>query len=113
VRKLSIAAMALAALSLSPTAAQTTIPFMTVDAVDPGYGYYGPSLGIAVTGVVKGDSTPTTRTVSYGVADALNLARFEACHRSLLFALSRPGQYVAQVGNTNMVPVCNVAVITP
>jgi hypothetical protein len=107
VRKLSIAVITLAALSLSPTAAQTTTPLMTVDAVNVGFG----GLALQVTGVVQGEATPTTRTVSFGTTvDALHLALFEACHRSLLFALSRPGQYMARVGYYNE---CTVALITP
>ena len=107
-KSLSIAALALAVFSLSPpqTGAQTQIPLMTVDAVNVGY----PQGTLAVTGVVAGESAPSTRTVDFSFADASwKLAHFEACHRSLLFALSKPGQYVARVGPN----ICTVALVAP
>jgi hypothetical protein len=115
VRRLWIAVIILAALSLSPTAAQTTIPLMTVDAVNVGIGA-GQGWTLDVTGVVQGEAAPTTRSINfgmYGTADALRLAQYEACHRSLLFALSRPGQYVARIGYQGGNYVCTIALLTP
>jgi len=110
-KKHSLAALALvlvtvAALSFAPEAgAATTVPFMTVDAVNV------TRVGIMVTGVVEGDAAPSTRTILFSVnpPDALALSVREACHKALLLALSRPGQYVVQA----YMDTCNVALATP
>jgi len=103
---LAVGAIALAVFSPAPEAgAQTPVPFMTVDAVDFG------NQAIAVTGVVAGDAAPSTRSatfISYG-SETWNLARLEACHRALLLALAKPGQYLARVGSN----VCTVALAAP
>jgi hypothetical protein len=102
----AIGAVVLAVLSLSPrVGAQSTSPgFMTVDAVDLGVHQ------VTVTGVPAGESTPTTRYASYtSTNEALNLTRAEACHRALLLALAKPGQYLARVGMN----VCTVALAAP
>ncbi len=110
-KKLLLAAIALAIFSLSPPPAGaqssgTTVPFMTVDAVN-----VGEQGSLRVTGIVQGDSTPSTRTISYtsGLTDAQKAAMLETCHRSLLLALSKPGQYVVQAG----AGLCNVALVAP
>ncbi|WP_242342059.1 hypothetical protein [Anaeromyxobacter terrae] len=106
-KRLSLAAITLAVLSLSPaTGAQTSLPYMTVDAVNVG------TETLQVTGIVQGESSPSTKTVRWTLgnpSDTLKAARLEACHRSLLLALSKPGQYVAQVGSD----CCNVALVAP
>ena len=65
---------------------------------------------IAVTGVPVGDVTPVTRVAVfiYGT-EADKISQREACHRLLLLALSRPGQYVARVGSN----LCSVALVKP
>jgi hypothetical protein len=104
-RPIRIAALALAVLSLASVAgAQVLAGYMTVDAVSVGLD------SITVTGVVQGDATPSARTFQYstGTPAAQAPAR-EACHRLLLLALSKPGQYVAKVGAN----VCTVALVKP
>jgi hypothetical protein len=110
-RKLSIAALALAAAGAAgflhaPAArAQVVTPYMTVDAIGITNGG-----GFAVTGVVQGDVTPSTRYISFSsVAEAWRIPAYESCHRSLLLALSRPGQNVVQAN----LGVCNVALVAP
>jgi hypothetical protein len=97
---------ALVLFSLAPaTRGQTSVPTMTVDAVtvsEPGE--------LSVTGIAQGDSVPSTRmaTFPYG-SDATRAAALDRCHRMLLLALSKPGQYVASVGPG----ICTVALIKP
>lgn len=100
-----IAAFALAVLSLQPVAsAQVSVPFMTIDGVAVG------TDSITVTGVVQGNATPEQRTVTfmYGT-DGARSAALGACHRQLLLALSKPGQYLVQAGPN----LCNVALAVP
>lgn len=108
-KQLSLAALVLAALSLVPAAgAQTPPPLMTVDAVNVGLA--PGTIKIEVTGVVEGASSPTVRSATFGVSPTvLDQLVFEACHRSLLLALAKPGQYLARVGSN----VCTVSLIAP
>lgn len=102
---LAAATAAIATLSIGHAArAQTASAYMTVDAVNLG------ATSISVTGVPVGESTPTTRTVNlYGSPEAAVAANLERCYRQLLLALSKPGQYVANVGNN----VCSVKLANP
>ncbi len=105
-RKLLLFGIALAIFSLQPAAsAQTSTGYRTVDSVSISY------TQIHVTGVVQGESAPSTAYASFSTntSDVQNAASFEACHRQLLLALSRPGQYVAKVGPN----LCIVALATP
>lgn len=85
--------------------ATTTITPMTVDAVNVRYG------AIDVTGVEQGSTTITRHTFSptYVNTDAAKSAALDRCHRSLLLALSKPGQYVARIGTDS----CSIALATP
>jgi hypothetical protein len=87
--------------------AQTSIAPMTVDEVNVR------PLSIDVTGVVQGSTTATTRTFSptiYANTDlAGRSAALDRCHRSLLLALSKPGQYVARIGTDT----CTIALAAP
>jgi uncharacterized protein YggE len=102
----SIAAIAAALLCFAPAArAQVVTQDMTVDAVavQPGQ--------IQVTGVPRGQATPTTVTIQFAIgSDAAKAAALEQCHRMLLLALSKPGQYLLRQGGLNL---CNVALATP
>lgn len=102
----AVGAVVLAVLSLSPRAgAQTPSPgLMTVDAVE----FFG-SYPVAVTGVVVGEAAPSTHYASFSYNDDLRALRVEACHRALLLALAKPGQYLARVGQN----VCTVALAAP
>ena len=103
--KRSSIALALALLSLSPAAsAQTTVPMMTVDAVTV------TATAINVTGIAEGGSEPSTRSISFNIGtEAQKLWALESCHRSLLLALSKPGQYVARAS----LNVCTVSLVAP
>jgi hypothetical protein len=106
-KKLWIFSFALAVFSLQPVASAQTAPtpFMTVDAVSVRVD------AITVTGVVQGEAAPSTRVMelrTYGT-DAQQAAARELCHRQLLLALSKPGQYVVQAGPN----LCNVALVAP
>lgn len=113
-KKLSIAALALTliaagAVAFAPAAgAQTAPTFMTIDAVS----LSSAPLGLAVYGVKEGDAAPTSANIAFN-ADAAGLARFEACHRSLLLALSKPGQYVLKLSSTGVAGSCAVALLAP
>ncbi len=104
-RLVPLAVLALALFSLAPTTgAQTTNPYMTVDAV------HVSESAVGVTGVVQGESSQSTRSATfYYSSEARQLWALDACHRSLLLALGKPGQYVAKVG----VDTCTVALIAP
>ncbi len=103
----AVGAVVLAVLSLSPRAgAQTPSPgLMTVDAVE----FFFASYAVAVTGVVVGEAAPSTHYASFSYNDDLRALRVEACHRALLLALAKPGQYLARVGQN----VCTVALAAP
>jgi hypothetical protein len=97
-----LAALALVFFSLTPRArAQATIPLMTVDAVNL------TSSSLSVTGIVQGDSEPSTRTASFLTLSGTT--QTERCYRLLLLALSKPGQYLAKVGPET----CTVALVAP
>jgi hypothetical protein len=100
------AALALGILSLaSPGGAQTQTSWtMTVDAVNVA------ANAISVRGVVQGATEQTSHSVqlTWGT-EAQQAAALDRCHRSLLLALAKPGQYVATVGSN----VCSVALIAP
>ena len=101
-----LAALVFALASVAPAAgAQTPIPLMTVDAVN-----VSPT-GIAVTGIVQGDSQPSTRSYSFNTysTEAQKAAALDRCHRSLLLALAKPGQYLARIG----LDTCVVALVAP
>jgi hypothetical protein len=106
-KQVSIAAFALALFSLHPVAsAQVATPFMTVDAVNVN----GNDWTLIVTGVVQGEAAPTTRIIKYMFgSEAEKIAAREFCHRQLLLALSKPGQYVVQAGYN----LCNVSLVVP
>lgn len=104
-RSLAAAVLFLAVASLAPpAAAQSALPPITVDRVELRFN------AIRVTGVPQGGTESTSRdfTVS-GFSEAQRNAMFDRCHRSLLLALSKPGQYVASVG----VDVCAVSLAAP
>lgn len=105
-KQISIAVLVLVLLSLAPAAgAQSPAPYMTVDEVAVAY------QSIRVTGIVQGSTTPSvaTYTVASGLTDAQKAAALDRCHRSLLLALSKPGQYVARIG----IDVCSIALVAP
>ena len=104
-KQLSIASLVLALLSLAPAAgAQTATPYMTVDEISVG------SYAIAVTGVVQGEAAPSTHSFSPGYGDAAQqAAAIDRCHRTLLLALGKPGQYVAKIGQN----LCTLARVAP
>lgn len=105
-RSISFVALAVALCSLAPAArAQTASLPMTVDGVNV------TQTTIRVTGVVQGESAPSVRSFSvYATAsDAVKVGALDRCHRSLLLALAKPGQYVAFIGPDT----CAIELIAP
>jgi hypothetical protein len=104
-KKLFLFALALALFSTQPVAsAQVPPSFMTVDAVRVHL------YSLIVTGVARGDSTPSERTITFTTTqEAQRTAVLDRCHKMLLLALAKPGQYLVQAGQD----VCNVALATP
>jgi len=105
-KKILTFSFALAVFSLQPVAsAQSAGTFMTVDAVNVS------STEITVTGVVQGAVTPSNQTITFfpGISETAQIAARQLCHRQLLLALSRPGQYVVRAGYN----LCNVALVAP
>jgi hypothetical protein len=102
----SIAAIAAGLLCFAPAArAQVVAQDMTVDAVAVQAGQ------IRVTGVPRGQAAPTTVSIQFALgSEALQVAALEQCHRMLLLALSKPGQYLLRQGGLNL---CNVGLATP
>lgn len=90
-KRVSIAVLAVVLLSLrhGVMAQATEGGLMTVDEVK------FTTMGFKVTGVVQGESSPTSRDVlfTYGT-DADKAAARENCARLLLLAMSKPGQYL-------------------
>lgn len=99
-----IVALVLVAVSLPSAARGQPVTSMSVDAVGI------MTDGIQVTGVVQGTSTPTTVTVNfvYGT-DAQRAASMEHCHRMLLLALGKPGQYHFSGGGSQ----CVISLVKP
>lgn len=83
-------------------AAQSTGGLITVDSVTVA------GNSIAIKGVPEGGSAQVTQTGIFS-GDAAGIAAREECHRMLLLALGKPGQYRAQVW-TN---ACTVALVAP
>lgn len=106
-KQLAAAAVALGLFSLVPAAgAQTTTSWtMTVDAVSV------TATGVVVKGVVQGATEPSLHgfVLTGNPTEAARIAALDRCHRSLLIALAKPGQYVATIGYD----VCSVALIAP
>jgi hypothetical protein len=108
------AALAIAGLPLD-TPAQTVPPtayptkiFATVDAVS----VMGPY--VAVTGIVQGEQAPSSWKVNYsGSAEANGWAAM--CQRSALIAMSKPGQYLLEIGvpSSLSAPVCTLTRVNP
>jgi len=115
-RLVAAAALALVATAITaaallvrapPASAQTTSPLMTVDAVQSS------GVSVTVTGVEEGTATPVARTFEArsagNISEARAIAAAEACHRALLLALAKPGQYRARVS----FGTCTVALASP
>lgn len=105
-KQISLAVLVLVLCSVAPAAgAQTGITPMTVDEVAV------TSSSVAVTGVVQGSTTASVRTYTppSALPEAQKLALLDRCHRSLLLALSKPGQYVARIGGET----CSIALVAP
>ncbi len=85
--------------------AQALGTLMTVDAVNVGQG------SISVRGVPVGGQAQVTVQVSFNFStgEATKVAALEECHRMLLLALSKPGQYQFR-GGTN---ACEVSLAAP
>jgi hypothetical protein len=103
VKLFSTGALVVAALASFPpiAGAQTPIPYMTVDEVAVS------DRSISVTGVVQGSTTPSVHTYTPPYGD--QQLQLERCHRQLLLALSKPGQYVARIGGYT----CAIALVAP
>ncbi len=108
-KPLTSAALLVAMFSLSapaPGGAQTTPRPMTVEAVTV------KAISIDVTGVPQGGTGTSTLTFSpmyYGNEAGAKVAALDRCHRSLLLALAKPGQYVATISSES----CTVALVAP
>ncbi len=85
--------------------AQATGSSMTVDAVTVSQG------SISVRGVPVGGQAQVTVQVNFSLStgEATKVAALEECHRMLLLALSKPGQYQFR-GGTN---ACEVSLAAP
>jgi hypothetical protein len=90
-------------LSLAPlqdaSAATTTYVFEAVDSYDIG----GMDNTVSITGIIQGEATPRTVTLSYEPysGSTTNYAgskrTFERCERLLLLAMAKPGQYLLEM----------------
>ena len=86
-------------------AAADTFAFDTVDAVE----LSGSS--ITVTGILSGQSSPTTRPFSVS-----NAAMLQQCERVALMAISKPGKYqlhIVTYTGSNYVGSCKLILRTP
>ena len=102
-KRIIIAALATACLLLAAEArAQAASWFHTVDSVSVASG------SLTVTGVAVSDGTAVSRTALFG-SDATSVLMREECHRMLVLALGKPGQYVANLSSST----CIVKVATP
>jgi len=111
-----VAATAFVALAPLHAAGQTPIPptayptkvFTAVDAVS----VMGPY--VVVTGIVQGEQAPSSWKVNYsGSAEANGWAAM--CQRSALIAMSKPGQYLLEIGvpSSLSAPVCTLTRVNP
>ncbi len=104
-KKLMLLGISVAILLQPVASAQSAPQFMTIDAVRVSAG------NITVIGVAQGQSAQSQQSIQfvYGTETA-KAAALEACHRQLLLALSRPGQYVLVLPTAGW---CTVALATP
>ena len=103
-KPIAIAAVLLSTLvplSVAVAEVQATYVFTTVDS----YNIKGDSLEVQVTGIVQGEATPRTVTLTYhpstfsGQAGdyVASMRTFDRCERLLLLAMSKPGQYFLEL----------------
>jgi hypothetical protein len=112
-KRLFLAAAALVA-ALSGVARAQTAPmpaysgkvFATVDAVS-----IESSNRVVVTGIVQGETAPTTWYVSKD-SDTFGFA--ENCQRVALLAMAKPGQYLLEIKQPSYnTPVCKLTRVVP
>jgi hypothetical protein len=107
---------ALAALSLAlagDAAAQTAsvkLVFVAVDAVTiyPGT--------LVVKGILEGQETPVEKSLTYYRSYEGYVEALDACHRSALVAMERPGAYrleLTPASTAGGFPFCTLARVTP
>jgi hypothetical protein len=97
-KRIAIAAVLLSTLmplSAAVAEVQASYVFTTVDS----YNIKGEVWEVDVTGIVQGEATPRTVTLTYFPwGDYVGITRtFERCERLLLMAMSKPGQYLLEL----------------
>lgn len=103
-KPIAIAAVLLSTLvplSVAVAEVQATYVFTTVDS----YNIKGDVLAVEVTGIVQGEATPRTVTLTYhpstfsgqGGDYVASQRTFDRCERLLLLAMSKPGQYLLEL----------------
>lgn len=106
-KTIALATLALALLLQAPATSAQATGYMTVDAVAVSGSI------LKVTGIAQGQAAATTVEFSgsfyAGLDAAAKAASLEACHRMLVLALSKPGQYLAKVSMGS----CEVALVKP
>lgn len=104
-------AIILASLLWVPAEAQprTEWNFVAVDSVETN------GWALHVTGIVQGESAPTTYSFNYGDDRTFFIVALEACHRNALVAMSKPGQFRLELrlGQYYEPPSCKLIRATP
>ena len=90
-------------------AAAATVTFDTVDTVELNNGDLTNSVFIVVTGILAGESTPTTMSFQFGTATVVGLH----CERLAMIAMAKPGKYQLAIGATFSSATCRLIVRTP
>ncbi len=111
--RIAAAALVLLVFSLAPSAGAQIAPLtpITVDEVAI------TDSAVVVFGVPQGGTTSSTLryTPAPGLTEAKKSELLDRCHRAMLLALAKPGQYVARIGLDPRVgvSVCSVALSAP
>lgn len=103
-KQIAVAAVLLSTLlplSVAVAEVQATYVFTTVDS----YNIKGEVSEVEVTGIVQGEATPRTVTLTYHPSTFSSQAgdyvasqrTFDRCERLLLLAMSKPGQYFLEL----------------
>jgi hypothetical protein len=104
--------MVMAGVLLAGGAVAQTAPnryvFTTVDAVDLN------SITLTVTGVLEGESAPSSHSVYFVSSAPLGDAQLSGCERKALLAMSKPGQYTFSITQLTQYGVsCKLARVAP
>jgi hypothetical protein len=70
-------------------------------------------VNLVVTGILAGQSTPTTRTFAFSNSSATDAAPALRCERFAVIAMSKPGKYQFAISASGTLGACKLILRTP